>query len=110
MSKQTPLELAQFILKLAGTEERVEVELAREVARLSALPEGVANDAKDSARYRALRQDHDHRDGAPYIGRYQSYGSGDVSGVGTFTRVTMAHADAYVDDLVKLLEPQEHSK
>ncbi len=34
---QTPLELAQFILQLSGNEERVEVELAREVVRLSSL-------------------------------------------------------------------------
>ena len=32
-----PLKLAEFILRLAGKEERVEVELAREVVRLSAL-------------------------------------------------------------------------
>ena len=36
---QSPLELAKFVLQLAGNEERVEVELAREVVRLSALSE-----------------------------------------------------------------------
>jgi len=33
--QQTPLDLAQFILRLAGHEERIEVDLAKEVVRLS---------------------------------------------------------------------------